>query len=230
MQGRGGSRPIKSSRVTKMMSEDSAGSARGTPVASNKKPAWMDNLRAKGLPQKAQAAIEKEMGALKKAGVFKPLNKAVKLTLSRKVVATMPTKKACPTVGEKGPILANGPGGRFTLTWLKCYLDSYASYHYFLMEEFLRDTREGSSTMEGSCNAGTVLTNTKGWYGDFEVWLNKKGIANLLSIPVLEAVGYLVSTHTHGDWVVTSPKGKKTVFKRETQECATGCSIYILLR
>ena len=151
------------------------------------------------------------------------LKKAVELTLSKKAVVVKPIKKACPTLNKKGPVLANGPGRRFTLTWWKCYLDSCASCHSFVMEEFQRDIREGNSTMEGSCNAGTVSTNTKGWYGDFEVWLNKKGIANLLSIPVLEAADYLVSTHTHGDWVVTSPKGKKTVFKRETQECATGC-------
>ena len=72
--------------------------------------------------------------------------------------------------------------------------------------------------MEGSCNAGTVLTNTNGWYGDFEVWLNKKGIPNVLS-PMLEAASYLVSTHTHGDWVVTSLKGKKIVLKQDTGVC-----------
>jgi hypothetical protein len=155
------------------------------------------------------------MGVLKKAGIFKPLKKAVKLTSSKKAVI----KKARPTVNEKGPILASGPGGRFTLTWWKCYLDSCASYHPFFIEEFLRNIKKGKSTMEGSCNAGTVSTSTKGWYGDVEVWLNKKGIANLLSIPMLETAGYLVSTHTHGDWVVTSPKGKKIVFKRDTGVC-----------
>ena len=66
----------------------------------------------KGLAKRAQAAIKIEMGVLKKAGVFEPLKKAVKLTSSRKAVI----KKARPTVDEKGPILAGGPGGRFTLT------------------------------------------------------------------------------------------------------------------
>ena len=33
---------------------------------------------------------------------------------------------------------------------------------------------------------------------------------------MLEATGYLVSTHTHGNWVVTSHKGKKIVFKQDT--------------
>ena len=56
------------------------------------------------------------MGALVKAGVFKPIKKTVKLTSSRKAVAAILVKMARPTVGEKGSILTNGPGGRFTLT------------------------------------------------------------------------------------------------------------------
>ena len=36
---------------------------------------------------------------------------------------------------------------------------------------------------------------------------------------MLEAAGYLVSTHTHGVWVVTSPKGEKIIFKRDTGVC-----------
>ena len=78
---------------------------------------------------------------------------------------------------------------------------------------------KGETTMNGSYNAGTVSTNTNGWFGDFQVWLNKKGIANLLSIPLLEEAGYIVSTHTKSDWVVTTPKGKKIVFKRDTGIC-----------
>ena len=44
VQGRGGSRPNKSSRVAETLSEASAGSAGGTPAAPNEKPAWMNNL------------------------------------------------------------------------------------------------------------------------------------------------------------------------------------------
>ena len=44
VQGRGGSHPIKSSRVAETVSEDSAGSAGGTSAAPNEKPAWMNNL------------------------------------------------------------------------------------------------------------------------------------------------------------------------------------------
>ena len=73
---------------------------------------------------------------------------------------------------EMGSFLANVPARRFILTWWKRYLDSCATYHSFFIEEFLRNVREGNSTMSGSCNAGTVSTNTKGWYGDFKIWLN----------------------------------------------------------
>ena len=36
---------------------------------------------------------------------------------------------------------------------------------------------------------------------------------------MLEDAGYIVSTHTNGDWVLTTPKGKKIVFKRDTGVC-----------
>ena len=84
MQGRGGSRPIKSSRAAETVSEDIAGSAGGTSAAPSEKPAWMNNLRVKGLAKKAQDAIAKEMGVLKKSGIFKPLKKAIKLTSPKK--------------------------------------------------------------------------------------------------------------------------------------------------
>ena len=73
--------------------------------------------------------------------------------------------------------------------------------------------------MNGSCNVVTVTTNTRGWYSKFKLWLNERSIANLLSIPMLEDAGYIVSTHAKGDWVVTTPKGKKTIFKRDTGVC-----------
>ena len=114
MQNRGGSCPKKSSCIVKRVSEDSTENAGGTPAVSNEKPAWMDNLRAKGLPARAQAAIKKDMGILKKAGVVKPLMKVVKLTSLKRAVAAMPIKKARPTVNEKGPIFGEW-------TWLEIY-------------------------------------------------------------------------------------------------------------
>ena len=117
---------------------------------------------------------------------------------------------------------------RYTLDRWKLYLDSCATYHYFFAKEFLWNIEEGDTTLTGSCNAGTTVTNTRGWWGEFQAWLNKQGIANLLSIPMLEAAGYVVSSHTKKDWVVFTPKGKKIVFKRDTG--VTKGMLYIDLR
>ena len=51
------------------------------------------------------------------------------------------------------------------------------------------------------------------------MWLNEMGIANLLSIPMLENAGYIVSTHTKKYWVVITPKGNTITFKRDSGVC-----------
>ena len=124
--------------------------------------------------------------------------------------------------------LINRKGNKRTLFWLKLYLDSCASYHTFFLEEFLTDVEESDATMTGRCNAGTTITKIKETYGDLQVWINNKGIADLISIPMMEAGGYIVSTHTHTYWVVTTPKGKDITFKRDKGVC-TGVP-YIDLR
>ena len=99
------------------------------------------------------------------------------------------------SVGIELADVKSGRGGRLTLEWWKCYLDSCASYHTFFVKEFIKNIQEGGGTMTGRCHSGTTRTNTRGSYGDFKVWLNKKGIANLFSILMLEASMYTVSTH-----------------------------------
>ena len=92
------------------------------------------------------------------------------------------------------------------------------------MKEFLRDITEGSSTMSGSCNAGTVLLQKKGWYKNFQVWLNEKGIVNLLSIPMLEDVGCEVCAHTDRDWEVLRPK-RRSLYSSAIMGYARECPI-----
>ena len=65
-------------------------------------PAWANNLTPKGLPVKVQAATKKEMDALTRAGVFKPLKMAVKLDLLLKAAVVKSLKKACPTSNKEG--------------------------------------------------------------------------------------------------------------------------------
>ena len=63
------------------------------------------------------------------------------------------------------------------------------------------------------------ILKEKGWYKNFQVWLNKRGIVNLLSILMLEEAGYEVSTHTDGEWKVTTPRGEVIVFKLDVRVC-----------
>ena len=85
----------------------------------------------------------------------------------------------------------SGCSGRITLEWWKHYLDSCASYHTFFVKEFLKSIEEGGGTMTGNCNAGTTRITKKGSYGDLQVWLNKQGVANLISIPCSKQMGTL---------------------------------------
>ena len=62
---------------------------------------------------------------------------------------------------------------RHILDWWKCYLVSCASYHAFFVHEFPKNIKEDESTMDGNCNAGSVLLKKKGWYKNFQVWLNE---------------------------------------------------------
>ena len=48
------------------------------------------------------------------------------------------------------------------------------------------------------------------------MWINEGGIANLLLIPQLEKDGFRVTSDTHGEWIVHSPRGEKLTFKRDT--------------
>ena len=109
--------------------------------------------------------------------------------------------------------------GRVTLHDWKLFLDSCATYHSEFVDWMLSDVHKVSTMLRGNCNAGVTSTNVKGYYGLWEFWLNKKGIANLLPIPQLEKDGYVVDYNTKRDWVVTTPSGKEIVFKRDTSIC-----------
>ena len=51
--------------------------------------------------------------------------------------------------------------------------------------------------------------------GLFNMWINKKGIANLLSTPQLEDDGYRVTCDTLTNWVVHNPQGEQIMFKKD---------------
>ena len=74
----------------------------------------------------------------------------------------------------------------------------------------LENVHTVGTTLKGHYNSGTHTTDEKGWYGLWEFWYNPGGIANLLSIPALEASGYTIDYKTkRGTWLVTSSEGGK---------------------
>ena len=109
--------------------------------------------------------------------------------------------------------------GRLTLCTWKLYLDSCATYHSCFVDWCLDKNETVDTVLRGNCNAGVTTTNTKGYFGLFHMWLNKKGIANLLSIPQLEEDGYRVTCDTNTEWAVYTPSGTKIPFKRDKGLC-----------
>ena len=126
-----------------------------------------------------------------------------------------------PTPTVQGTVHINNakPAQRITLDRHKAYLDTCASHHSFFAEEYVRNIHESKCTMNTSCNAGEISTNTQGYYEEFLVWLQEQGIANLILLPELETMGYKVNYNTDREWVVKFPKGKITVFKHDTGLC-----------
>ncbi len=50
----------------------------------------------------------------------------------------------------------------------------------------------------------------------------RNGIANLLSLPQLEADEFTVSYHTGGNWIVTTPHGDEITFHQEEDGVCRG--------
>ena len=51
------------------------------------------------------------------------------------------------------------------------------------------------------------------------MWLNKNGIANLLSILQLEQDRFVIDYNPNRNWTVTATQGKEIVFKKDTGLC-----------
>ena len=81
---------------------------------------------------------------------------------------------------------------------------------------YLWNVRDAEKTIRGNFNAGVKMCTKVGDLGVFKIWINEGGIANLLSIPQLEKDGFRVTSDTHGEWIVYSPRGEMLVFKRDT--------------
>ena len=108
---------------------------------------------------------------------------------------------ALPNAGSRSgkTTIKKSEDDRYTLDRRKMYLNSCTTCHSFFAKEFPRSIKEGDTTLTGSCNAGTTITNTKGWWGEFEAWLNEQGIANSSSVPMIESAECIVSSHAKKD-------------------------------
>ena len=51
------------------------------------------------------------------------------------------------------------------------------------------------------------------------MWIVKFGIANLLSVPHIEADGFTIDYLKKRDWVVTTPESEEIVFKKDAGKC-----------
>ena len=110
--------------------------------------------------------------------------------------------------------VALAESGRKTLPWWALFLDSCATYHSMFATKFLTEVHDAPVHLKGHCYAGVLVCEKQGYYGPFKMWLNPKGIANLLSIPQLEADGFKVDYAAGEEWTVKTPKGECIKFKR----------------
>jgi hypothetical protein len=85
---------------------------------------------------------------------------------------------------------------RHKLDKWKVYLDGCSTYNTVFNKDLLTGVTEGKSYMIGHCNAGTTKMNKTGMLGTIKCWYNQDGIANILSIRVLEKLGYHIRYDT----------------------------------
>jgi len=122
-------------------------------------------------------------------------------------------------VGFLTPGEASTKTKRLKLSPTKLFLDSCATYHSGYVDWLMKNVHVVENYLKGHCNAGVTVCKEQGYLGVFKMWLNRNGIANLLSIPQLEEDGYVIDYNTKRDWTVTTPQGKRIIFKRDTGLC-----------
>jgi hypothetical protein len=98
---------------------------------------------------------------------------------------------------------------RHQLDKWKIYLDGCSTYNTIFNKGLLTDVTEGRAYMIGHCNAGTTKMNKTGILGTIKCWYNQDGIANILSIHVIEKLGYRVGHNTE--------EGRNTVSHKITK-------------
>lgn len=98
----------------------------------------------------------------------------------------------------------------------KLFLDSCATQNTMFAIEFLVRLHTTMVYLRQNCNAGSNVTNKCGYFLDLLFYINKKGIANLLSVPWLKANGWKIHMETGKPVRALSPDGMLLTFKRDS--------------
>lgn len=94
-------------------------------------------------------------------------------------------------------------------------LDTCATFSQVLHESFLSEVQTSSTGLMAYCNAGTSIMHKFGYMGKLKVWVNPKGLANILSFHELERHYEITygSKATKGAFIVHTEK-RNIVFKK----------------
>ena len=93
------------------------------------------------------------------------------------------------------------------------YLGSCSSFQQVFTKNYLFDVKTTMMRLKGDCNTINAYSKCKCWWQGFHMWLEESGIANLLSVPQLEADGFTINYNTERNWVVTTPEGEEIVHR-----------------
>ena len=107
------------------------------------------------------------------------------------VVCTAPTGVTIANMSSKGKNTAVNKfnNDRYTLDPRHLYIDTCATYHACFVKEIISKVHGSDITFTDSYNDVTTVTTTRRCWGKVEVWLNEKGITNILSVPIHESAG-----------------------------------------
>jgi len=87
---------------------------------------------------------------------------------------------------EQVTFLQGSSKTKYTLNKNWGYLDRFLTVTAFKNSEHLTDIHKSDKSLKVNCNAGAVLADEVGTFGDLQVWSMPGSIANIVSMPKLE--------------------------------------------
>ena len=70
--------------------------------------------------------------------------------------------------------------------------------------KYFQNIRASNKTLIVNCNAGAKMLEEKGDGRNLSIWVMEHGIANIISIGLLQKEGYKISYETGGMWIITT--------------------------